>query len=120
MILYHPNGETLSLRPAVWRRALALAASAGWRPAGTLPPPSDLERPPGLWHGAYEPALGQEVTRCDAAALAAALCQALELDPHARQDLASLALSDAPPAGERSGRTSITGIARKDCRCSIG
>lgn len=91
MILYHPNGKALVLNPAVWRTALDLAESAGWRPDGTLPPPSDLERPPVLWHGAYEPALGQQVTRPDAAALAAALQQALEMEPHRRRELGSLA-----------------------------
>lgn len=91
MILYHPNGEALVLNPAVWRTALQLAESAGWQPGGTLPPPSDLERQPVPWHRAYEPALGQQVTRTDAAALAAALHDSVEWDPHSRRELRSLA-----------------------------
>lgn len=91
MILYHPNGKALVLNPAVWRTALELAESTGWRPDGTLPPPLDLERPPAPWQGAYEPALGQQVTRPDAAALAAALEHALGKDPRARPELRPLA-----------------------------
>lgn len=91
MILYHPNGEALVLNPAVWRAALELAETAGWRPDGTLPPPLDLEQPPVVWRGAYEPALGQQVTRSDAAALAAALHRALATRPHAGRELRLLA-----------------------------
>ncbi|MFZ5929390.1 MAG: hypothetical protein ACOYX1_18300 [Acidobacteriota bacterium] len=91
MILYHPNGTAFVLSPAIWRSALQLAVSSGWQPDGTLPPPSDLERPPAQWSGAYEPAAGQQVTRPDAMALAAALNQALGEDPHARHELRLLA-----------------------------
>ncbi len=91
MILYHPNGKAFVLSPATWRSALELAASSGWQPDGTLPPPSDLEQPPALWHGSYEPAAGQQVTRPDAMALAAALNRALGADPHASQELRLLA-----------------------------
>lgn len=91
MILYHPNGKALVLSAAAWRRALKAGESAGWRPAGTLPPPTDLDRPPALWEGEYEPALGQQVSRPDAKALAAALDRALESDRHLGHELRLLA-----------------------------
>jgi hypothetical protein len=91
VILYHPNGKALVLSAAAWRRALKAGQSAGWRPAGTLPPPADFDRPPALWEGAYEPALGQQVSRPDARALAAALDRALESDRHLGHELRLLA-----------------------------
>lgn len=91
MILYHPNGQAFVIDPAAWRAALDAARSAGWRPAGTLPPPADLERPPALWSGEYEPASGQQVPRPDALALAAALRQILAADAHSSRTLHLLA-----------------------------
>jgi hypothetical protein len=91
VILYHPNGNAFVLGPATWRSALELAKSVGWRPSGTLPPPADLEQPPALWHGGYEPAAGQQVSRPDALALAGALRRVLAEDPHLPRPLHLLA-----------------------------
>jgi hypothetical protein len=91
VILYHANGEAFVLNPAIWRSALELAKSAGWQPRGTLPPPSDLERAPALWHGAYDPAAGQQVLRLDAMALSSALWRALAADRHLGHQLYLLA-----------------------------
>lgn len=91
MILYHANGEALVLNPAIWHSALALAKSAGWRATGTLPPPEDLERAPALWHGAYEPAAGQQVVKPDALALSSALWRALAADRRLGHELYLLA-----------------------------
>jgi len=91
VILYHANGEAFILDSAVWRSALESAMAAGWKPQGTLPPPTDLERPPALWHGAYEPAAGQQVVRPDALALASALWRALAADRHLGHQLHLLA-----------------------------
>ncbi|MGB9610328.1 MAG: hypothetical protein ACPL7M_05090 [Bryobacteraceae bacterium] len=73
MLLLRPNGEGLVIDPAVWRRALALAHAHGWRPAGTLPPPIHWDATAPAWHGQYEPAAGQEVSRPDARSLADSL-----------------------------------------------
>lgn len=91
MILYHANGEAFILRSAVWRSALQAARCSGWQAMGTLPPPSDLERAPALWHGEYEPATGQQVCRPDALALASALWRALAADRHLGHELHRLA-----------------------------
>lgn len=91
MILYHPDGNAFLLGPGTWRSALKLAVSAGWRPSGTLPPPVGLEQPPALWHGAYEPAAGQQVSRPDALALGGALRRALAAEAHPPRVLELLA-----------------------------
>lgn len=91
MILYHANGEAFVLSPVLWRSALELARTAGWQPRGTLPPPIDLDRAPVLWHGAYDPAAGQQVSKSDALALASALWRALAADRHLGHELHLLA-----------------------------
>lgn len=80
MTLIHPDGRAMAVHPIFWKRALQRAAAHGWRPAGTLPPPIrwDGTEPP--WHGQYEPAAGQEVSRADARALGEALGRAAAED----------------------------------------
>lgn len=73
MVLLRPNGQGMVIDPIFWRRALVLARSHGWRPAGTLPPPMLWHAAASAWQGQYEPAAGQEVSRPDARCLADSL-----------------------------------------------
>lgn len=80
MTLIHPDGRAMAVHPLLWRRALQRAAAHGWRPAGTLPPPIRWDGAEPAWHGQYEPAAGQEVSRADARALGEALGRAAAED----------------------------------------
>ncbi len=73
VILYHPDGESLQLSDGEWNQLLENAKAGGWKPAGTLPPPIDLEHARDRWSGSYNPVIGQTVTRNDAKALADSL-----------------------------------------------
>jgi hypothetical protein len=70
VILYHPTGEAIALEQETWRLALSVAADRGWQAAGTSPPPIALGAPSDTrWDGSYDTAVGQEVSRLDAAPL---------------------------------------------------
>lgn len=83
MVLLRPNGQGMVIDPIFWRRALVLARSHGWRPAGTLPPPEPWDAATPAWQGRYEPAAGQEVSRPDARSLADSLERAAAEGGHA-------------------------------------
>lgn len=73
-MLYHVTGVCYSLPDTAWSQALEIARERGWNPSPTLPPPVPIaSRGDREWHGRYEPAAGQEVSRKDAAAMATAL-----------------------------------------------
>ncbi len=79
MILLGNSGREFRIEPRDWDWARVEAIRHGWVPKGTLPPPEPLELGPGAryprppWNAAYLPALGQMVTRSDAASFARAL-----------------------------------------------
>ena len=75
-VLYQVSGACFPLLEDEWTEVLAAARAAGWVPKRTSAPPVNGKGgqvPP--WDGSYEPARGQEVTRADAASLAAALAR---------------------------------------------
>lgn len=91
MTLLHPDGRAMVVNPVLWKRALDLARAHGWRPAGTLAPPIRWDGSDNRWDGAYEPPLGQEVSRADARALADALGRAAGTDPSLAEKLREIA-----------------------------
>src|SRR5437762_2551274 len=58
-----------------WRLMLSMTSVLGWYPTGTLPPEDNVTA---RWDGRYIPTEGQEMTRADALALAAALERLLD------------------------------------------
>jgi hypothetical protein len=64
---------------AGWALALTVAERSGWRPAGT-PKPESWDDANGPWQGEYAIQCGQQVTREDALAFAAALDRAISSD----------------------------------------
>lgn len=91
MTLIHPDGSAIVVNPVLWSRILGLARAHGWRPAGTLAPPIRWDGSDNHWDGAYEPPLGQEVSRSDARALADALGRAAASEPSMAENLRELA-----------------------------
>ncbi len=77
MVLFNIHGESLAIDQETWSLALSLGRTHGWDQQGTLPPPRQIcERSENSrWSGDYDSGVGQEVTRTDAFALAAALDQ---------------------------------------------
>lgn len=91
MTLFHPDGRAIVVNPLLWKQALELARTHGWRPAGTLAPPVRWHGPGTAWQGGYDPPAGQEVSRTDARALAEALDRAAAAAPDLFEPLAGLA-----------------------------
>lgn len=76
-VLYDVTGRFLPLDGDSWSEALRVARDHGWSPRRTIEPAAPLgARPRELWNGAHEPAIGQQVTREDAAQLSGALARA--------------------------------------------
>jgi hypothetical protein len=79
VVLYSPRATEMRLREEAWIQVLDLARGAGWRPAGTLPPPVSFDAENGRvtrhhdWDGRYTPAAGQTVTAEDARHIASAI-----------------------------------------------
>jgi hypothetical protein len=76
VILYNQLGESLFLPAYDWNQLLDLATAAGWKSAGTLRPPVQLDidgKAPSPWNGDYRVPVRQAVARADAQAFAAAL-----------------------------------------------
>lgn len=91
MTLFHPDGRAIVVHPMLWRRALELARANGWRPAGTLAPPLRWDAEDAPWQGAYDPPVGQQVSRADARALADALAHAASAEPALKPSLYEIA-----------------------------
>jgi hypothetical protein len=76
VILYNQLGESLFVPAYDWNQLLDLAAAAGWKSAGALRPPVQLDMDgdaPSPWDGDYRVPVRQAVARTDAQAFAAAL-----------------------------------------------
>ena len=78
MVLFNIHGESLAIDQETWSLALSLGPNTWVGPAGYVTASTANLRGVGesRWSGDYDSGVGQEVTRTDAFALAAALDQA--------------------------------------------